>query len=368
MGVDAKYRRMVGLTGWPDTRFLTLTGAGLPIIQAPMAGASGVELAVAALKAGAVGSLPCAMLSPDAVKEQANAVRAQADGPLNLNFFCHDLGGPPDETEWRKLLSPYYAEAGLDMPAVPAGAPLRQPFNAGMADAVEQVRPDIVSFHFGLPAPDLVERVRNAGARILCSATTVAEARWLAAQGCDAIIAQGFEAGGHAGHFLAGYRPVGLLTLIRQIVADADVPVVAAGGIVDGAGIAAAFLLGASAVQIGTAYLATPESIIGPQHRAMLGTTAAEVTVATNLMTGREARGIPNRLIDELGPMSDAPPAFPHAAAALTPLRAHAEAAGHADFTPLWAGQGASLVREIGAQELTERLARDAMAALGDAK
>lgn len=330
-----------------------------------MAGASGVNLAVAAIEAGAVGSLPCALLSPDQIEHQAKEVRSRGKGPLNLNFFCHRLGDAPDDGEWRALLAPYYVEAGIDPAASPV-AFVRRPFDAAMAEAVETVRPEIVSFHFGLPAPDLVERVRSSGARIVSSATTPAEARWLADRGCDAIIAQGFEAGGHAGYFLSGHHPVGLFALVRAIVTGTDVPIIAAGGIVDGAGMAAAFMLGASAVQIGTAYLATPESLIGPAHRARLGTQGGEATIFTNVMTGREARGLRNRVIDEVGPLCGHAPPFPHAATALAPLRAHAEAEGRDDFTPLWAGQAASLARENGARNLTEKLAREAMALLGE--
>ena len=363
MGIHAQQWGVVGLSRWPDTRILALTGASLPIIQAPMAGSSGVDLAVAAISAGAVGSLPCALLSPEQVEAQTGEVRSRATGPLNLNFFCHALDDAPDDSEWRRRLAPYYEEAGID-PASSAGAPPRVPFNAAMAATVERTRPEIVSFHFGLPPEDLFRRVRDTGAIIISSATTAAEARWLADRGTDAIIAQGFEAGGHAGHFLAGHRPMGLFALVRTILSSVDVPVIAAGGIVDGAGIAAAFMLGASAVQIGTAYLATPESLIGPAHRARLGTQSGETTVITNLLTGREARGMRNRLIDEMGPMCENAPAFPHAATALASLRAQAEAQGRDDFSSLWAGQAASLVRETGAKQLTEQLARDALALL----
>lgn len=344
--------------GWPDRRFVDLSGARVPIVQAPMAGAGGVELAVAAMQGGAVGSLPCALLRAEQVVAQAAEVRGRTEGPLNLNFFCHELGPVPDEGEWRALLAPFYAEFGIEGPGDPP--PLRRPFDAAMAEVVETVRPELVSFHFGLPDAALLARVRATGAKLIGNATTLAEAQWLAARGCDAIIAQGFEAGGHAGWFLGGHRPVGLLALIRQIAASVEVPVIAAGGIADGEGIAASLTAGASAVQIGTAYLACPESLVPDAHRALLG-TAAE-TVFTNVMTGRVARGFRNRLIDALGPVNNDAPAFPYASNALAPLQARARA----DFGPVWAGQGASLAREMPARELTQRMAEAVLRVLGE--
>ncbi|MCR5870872.1 nitronate monooxygenase [Sphingomonas sp. J344] len=252
------------LHGWPVREFFRLTGAQVPIIQAPMAGAGGVALAAAAIRGGAVGSLPCAMLTPDQVHEQVAQVRAQADGPLNLNFFCHVLGDPPNESAWRALLQPFYDKEGVGPPETPP--PLRTPFDDAMCRVVEEVRPEIVSFHFGLPEPALLDRVRRAGALIVGNATTRAEARALTDQ-VDLVIAQGFEAGGHAGHFLDGYRPEGTLALVRQVALDADlplVPAIAAGGIADAAGIAAVLQLGAGAVQLGTAYLHTAEATISP--------------------------------------------------------------------------------------------------------
>jgi nitronate monooxygenase len=346
------------VTAWPDRRFLELTGARLPIVQAPMAGSSGVRMAIAALQAGAVGSLPCALLSPDQVATQVAEVRRDAAGPLNLNFFCHELGVAPDERAWRALLAPFYAAEGV---AAPSGAPvLRLPFDAAMCDMVEALRPEIVSFHFGLPESTLFARVKATGARILASATIVAEARWLAERGVDAIIAQGFEAGGHAGWFLDRHRPVGLASLVRGMVATVDLPVIAAGGIADAKGMAGALTLGASAVQIGTAYLNTPESLAPPAHRALLGTDAE--TVFTNLLSGRAARGFVNHLMAELGAMRAEAPVFPYSSIALAPLRAHAEADGRGDYSPFWAGQSAALVRPQPAHDFTERLARDALA------
>ncbi|ATY34771.1 2-nitropropane dioxygenase [Sphingomonas psychrotolerans] len=324
-----------------------------------MAGAGGVALAAAAIRGGAVGSLPCAMLDAGQIAAQAAEVRAAAGGPLNLNFFCHELDDAPDDGAWRTALAPFYDREGVTPPEAAAG--LRRPFDAALCAAVEAVRPEIVSFHFGLPAPALLARVK-AVAKVFGNATTVDEARFLARQGCDAVIAQGSEAGGHAGWFLEGHRPIGTLALVRRIVRAVDVPVIAAGGIVDGAGVAAALALGASAAQSGTAYLATPESLASPMHRNLLGSEAE--TVFTNLLTGREARGFRNRLIDALGPLSPIVPAFPHAATALAPLRAAAEADGREDYSPLWAGQGAALARAMPAETLTRLLAEEALAAL----
>ncbi|MBO9713573.1 MAG: nitronate monooxygenase [Sphingomonas sp.] len=327
-----------------------------------MAGAAGVALAVAAIRGGAVGSLPCAMLTPEQVRAQVAEVRAAASGPLNLNFFCHTLPEPaPDERAWRALLAPYYAEEGVEPGPPPA---LRRPFDAAMAEAVAEVRPAIVSFHFGLPEPTLLARVRGAGSKVFGNATTRAEMHWLAAQGVDAVIAQGAEAGGHSGWFLGErHVPVSLAELLAQPM---DVPVIAAGGIVDGAGIAAALRAGAAMAQLGTAYLATPESRIPAPFRALIGAEGSRDTAFTNLFSGREARGIRNRLMRELGPVNAAVPAFPHGSTALAPLRAKAEADGRGDYSPLWAGTRAAEARVMPAEQLTRTLAAEARAALGD--
>lgn len=335
-------------------------GAAAPIVQAPMAGAAGTALAIAAMRGGAVGSLPCAMLSPEQVAAQVAEVRRGAEGPLNLNFFCHHLPEPaPDETAWRALLAPYYAEEGVAQGDPP---PLRRPFDAALCTAVEAARPEIVSFHFGLPEDVLLARVRGTGALVFGCATTIEEMRRLAERGVDAVIAQGAEAGGHSGWFLAeAHRPTPLAELLAEEIA---VPVIAAGGIVDGAGIARALVAGADGVQIGTAYLATPESMISAPFRALLGT--AVESEFTNLFSGREARGIRNRLMRELGPVRAEAPAFPYASNALAPLRARAEADGRGDYSPLWAGAGVARVRALGAEELTRNLAREAREPAGD--
>lgn len=356
------------LANWPVQDFLNRTGARVPIIQAPMAGAGGTALAAAAIRGGALGSLPCAMLTPDQVRAQVAEVRAQAEGPLNLNFFCHTLGVAPDEARWRSLLGPFYEAEGVGPPATPP--PLRAPFDEAMLQVVKALRPEVVSFHFGLPEQRLVDRIRAAGIVVIGNATTFAEGQWLTGH-VDMIIAQGFEAGGHAGHFLSGYRPEGTMALTRAVVREADVtlkPVIAAGGIGDAEGIAAALMLGAGAVQLGTAYLHTAEATISAAHRAALGGE----TVVTNLFSGGLARGVRNKLIDAIGPVHPDAPRFPYASGALAELRRVAEADGRGDYSPMWAGQAADLGKPLpgqppeGAQALTERLARETFELLGE--
>ncbi len=335
-------------------------GIELPIIQAPMAGAQGSALAVAVSNAGGLGSLPCAMLTVEAMKAELAAIKAGTTRPFNVNFFCHTPPAPDAAREdaWRAALAPYYGEFGIDASVIPAG-PGRAPFSAAAADALEGFRPAVVSFHFGLPAPDLLARVKGWGAKVLSSATTVDEARWLEAHGVDAVIAQGAEAGGHRGMFLSAdlSTQVGTFALLPQIVRAVKFPVIAAGGIADARGVAAALALGAAGVQVGTAYLLCPEALTSTVHRAALKSEAARHTTLTNLFTGRPARGIVNRVIRELGPISAAAPAFPLATAAIAPLRAKAESQGSGDFSPLWSGQNASVCREVPAAQLTRDLA-----------
>ncbi len=335
-------------------------GTDLPVIQAPMAGAQASAMAIAVCNAGGLGSLPCAMLSTSQMQAELTAIRAATDRPFNVNFFCHaePVVDPAREAAWKDRLGPYYAEFGIDPATVGAG-PGRAPFNAAYADVLAEFRPPIVSFHFGLPSPELLARVRAWGAKVLASATTVAEARWLEAQGVDAVIAQGVEAGGHRGIFLSDdlTTQLGTFALLPRIVAAVRVPVIAAGGIADAAGVAAARALGASAVQVGTAYLLCPEATASAMHRAALQGPQAEHTALTNLFTGRPARGIVNRLMRELGPMNAAAPAFPLGTAAIAPLRAAAERAGSGDFSPLWSGQNPSGCRAVPAAEITRALA-----------
>jgi len=338
-----------------------LLGISLPILQAPMAGVQGSALAIAVSNAGGLGALPCAMLGPEALRKELAALRAQTERPFNVNFFCH-APPPPDaarDAAWRERLQPYFVELGADPASIPTG-PGRLPFNAESAELLAEFRPPVVSFHFGLPSPELLRRVRAWGARVLSSATTVAEARWLEERGVDAVIAQGLEAGGHRGMFLSQDldTQLGTLALVRQVVAAVKVPVIAAGGIADAQGVAAALALGAGGVQVGTAYLLCPEATTSALHRQALASEAARVTTLTNVFTGRPARGIVNRAIRELGPISDTAPAFPQAAPAMGVLRARAEALGRSDFSPLWSGQNASGCKAIPAAQLTRELAR----------
>jgi len=340
---------------------MSFLGSELPLIQAPMAGVQLSALTIAVCKAGGLGSLPCAMLSVEAMRKELAAIRAATERPFNVNFFVHTppAADPRREASWRAAFAPYYREYGIDPESIPAG-PGRAPFTAEAADALEEFKPAVVSFHFGLPPADLVRRMQKWGCKILASATTVDEARWLEAHGADAVIAQGVEAGGHRGNFLSddiSTQP-GTFALVPQVVRAVKVPVIAAGGIADAKGVAAARALGASAVQIGTAYLLCPEATTSAVHRAALKSEAARNTALTNLFTGRPARGIVNRVMRELGPINAAAPAFPLATSAITPLRGKAEAQGRGDFSPLWSGQNATGCREIPAGELTRALAQ----------
>lgn len=324
-----------------------------------MAGVQGSALAIAVCQAGGLGSLPCAMLSHDAMRREMTAIRAATGKPFSVNFFCHT---PPEadtrrEAEWRVALEPYYKEFGIDPSESTAAS--RRPFDADAAAIVEEFRPALVSFHFGLPEATLLKRVKATGAKVFASATTVDEARWLQECGVDAVIAQGAEAGGHRGMFLSDdlTTQIGTFALVPQIVGAVSVPVIAAGGIADAHGVAAALALGAVAVQVGTAYLLCPEATTSAFHRAALKSRAAAHTAITNLFSGRPARGIVNRLMRELGPMSDRAPAFPLASTALAPLRAAAEKRGDGGFSPLWCGENATGCREIPAGELTHALA-----------
>lgn len=340
-------------------RLCELLGTELPIIQAPMAGVQDSRLAVAVSNAGGLGSLPCALLSPEALRRELAAIKEQTDKPFNVNFFCHSPPEPsaPREAQWRRSQAPYYQELGLDAQDIPPG-PLRTPFGSEAAQVIAEFAPPVVSFHFGLPAEDLLARVRSWGAKILGCATTVEEARWLEGRGVDGIIAQGLEAGGHRGCFLSAdlTTQVGTFALVPQIVAAVRVPVIAAGGIGDRNAVAAALLLGAAGVQVGTAYLLCPEATSSAVHRAALQSPAAHHTALTNLFSGRPARGIMNRLMKDLGPMSALPPEFPLASTALGPLRARAESQACGDFSPLWAGQNLSGCKEVPAAVLTRAL------------
>jgi len=356
---------------WPDRRLIDLLKIEAPIVQAPMAGAHDQALAIAVAQGGGLGSLPCAMISADKAREQIQVFRQQVSAPVNLNFFCHTPveADAASEERWRKRLGAYYSEHGID-PAAPINAANRAPFDETMCALVEEVKPEVVSFHFGLPPQPLLQRVKAAGSIVLASATIVREAVWLAQNGADVIIAQGADGGGHRGMFLTddiATQP-GTMSLLPQVVDAVKLPVIAAGGIADGRGIAAAFAMGAAGVQIGTAYLRTPESTLAAPNRAALRAASDETTVITNVMTGRPARGVINRVMREVGPVSPDAPAFPHAATALGPLKAAAEKGGKTDFSNLWAGQAVHLGGELPAAELTRKLAKDGLARMAGLK
>ena len=352
---------------WPDRRLIDLFKTEFPIVLAPMAGVMDADLVIAAAQGGALGSLPCAMLSAEKAREQVQVIRQRVSAPVSMNFFCHKQAAvdPSQEAAWKERLSPYYKEFGLD-PAAPITAANRAPFDGAMCEVVEELKPEIVSFHFGLPEQGLLARVKAAGCKVMSSATTVREAVWLEENGADVIIAQGAEAGGHRGMFLTDdiREQPGTFALVPQVVDAVHVPVVAAGGIADGRGIAAAFALGAAGVQIGTAYLRCPESKVSAPARAALAQGRDDATVITNVMTGRPARGLANRVMREVGPIAPEAPAFPHAATGLAPLKAAAEKQGRLDFTSLWAGQAVRLGRHMPAAELTRALAGSALARL----
>jgi nitronate monooxygenase len=356
------------MSNWPDRRIQDLFGIEHPILLAPMAGFGTPALAGAVAEAGGLGALASATITPEQARADIAAYRAATAKPLNLNFFCHT---PPAsdaarDAIWRARLAPYYREFGLD-PAMPLSAASREPFNDAFLAVVEALRPEVVSFHFGLPERRLLDGVRATGARVISSATTVAEARFLEAEGCDAIIAQGAEAGGHRGMFLtedvAGQ--VGTFALVPQVVDAVRVPVIAAGGIADARGIVAALALGAAAVQIGTAFLFAPEAKVAPAHREALDRAEADATAMTNVFTGRPARGVINRLMREVGPLAAEAPGFPRAGGAVAPLRAATEPKGSGDFMPLWSGQAARLARPMPAGDLVRTLAVEALAKLG---
>jgi len=337
-----------------------LLGIELPIIQAPMAGAQNHALAAAACEAGGLGSIPAGMLDAEALETELSALEALTERSYNVNFFCHrtPAADPARIDAWHRLLAPFFAEFEVDPASIPGGA-TRQPFDAAMAEVLERHRPAVISFHFGLPEPQLLRRARATGAKILSSATTVEEGLWLQQHGVDAVIAQGLEAGGHRGIFLGEdlTTQLGTFALLPQLVAALDVPVIAAGGIADARGVAAAQALGAAGVQLGTAYLLCPESRTNALHRAALKSPQAVHTALTTLFSGRPARGIVNRIMRELGPLPEGVPPFPLAGNAIGALRAQTEKQGLDHCTPLWAGQNVSGCREIPAGQLTRELA-----------
>ncbi|QYJ84201.1 NAD(P)H-dependent flavin oxidoreductase [Shewanella aegiceratis] len=345
--------------------FKALLGTELPIIQAPMAGVQDSKLAIAVANAGGLGSIPCGMLSSAQIVDEIKRFRAATSAPLNLNFFCHEL--PPfdnrAQARWHELLAPYFDELEIAADLGQGGAS-RMPFNHEIADAIEAFKPEVISFHFGLPQEDLLKRVRSWGAKVISSATTVAEAEYLAARGVDGIIVQGVEAGGHRGMFLSDdvSTQVELEPLLTEIASRVDAPLIAAGGIGDGHGVQAALSMGACAVQVGSAYLLCDEANTSSLHRAAIehaantegSTVRAEgCTALTNLFSGRPARGLVNRAMSELGAINDSTPAFPYATNLMAQLRKASETRGMSDFSPLWCGQNVGSCKKISAGEMT---------------
>src|SRR5271166_4069386 len=344
---------------WPRTDFLELLGVTHPIIQAPMSGFATPALAAAVCNAGGLGSIGCAGVPATTVREQVAALRQATNRPYILNFFvhAHPRVDPDATARMRARLSAYFDELGLG--AVPEPKELFPPFDEEQLALVLELRPRVVSFHFGLPDASAVRRVKEAGCIILSSATTVAEARWLEANGADAVIAQGFEAGGHRGSFSdsLGAGMVGTMALVPQIVDAVRSPVIAAGGIADGRGVAAAFALGASGAQLGTAFLGCLEANVSPLHRARLRAGTDDATEVTRAFTGRPARAIRNRFVAE---MADAEALdFPLQASLAGPLWQVADETARAQLMPVWAGQAVALVRELPAGQLVERLAAE---------
>ncbi len=342
---------------WPDNDLTTRLGIRYPIIQAPMAGASTPALAIAVSTAGGLGSLGLAMHTQEALRNDCATVSA-AGAPYNANFFVHSepVDDPARAADTRSLLAPYYRELGLgEVPDVVTPAPS---FNDTHLQAVLDLRPPVVSFHFGLPGDDAFKAIKAAGLYTLSSATNVAEARELEARGVDAVIAQGFEAGGHRGTFSEPYEKghVGTLALVPQVVDAVSIPVIAAGGIGDGRGIAAALALGASAVQLGTAFLTCPESATHPIYRRALNEARDDQTRITHAFSGRPARGLENRYLLEMAGHEARYPDFPILNSLTGPLRKTSAKENNPDFLSLWSGQSAAMSRNLPASELIQLL------------
>lgn len=350
---------------WPTDRLQKLLGIKHPVIQAPMAGASTPAMAVAVTNAGGMGSLGCAMMSADKLRAAAKDV-AGAKGPVNFNFFVHR---EPDiarynQARMREALAPHYAALGLG--DVAAAAPGMPAFNDAMLEVLLACAPKVASFHFGLPAAHAVDALKRAGVVLIGCATSVAEARALEAGGMDAIVAQGMEAGGHRGVFIGEPQDndMGTMALVPLMVDAVRVPVIAAGGIFDGRGVAASLMLGAAGAQLGSAFLRAPESMTPPLHKQALAEAPDNFTRPTRLFTGRPARSIRNRMVRELAALeSDAAP-FPAQRAVTAPLAKAAAERGSADFMPLWSGQAGMRAKEEPSAQIFLRICDEALALL----
>lgn len=344
-----------------------LLGIDRPILQAPMAGAATPALAAAVSNAGGLGALGVAMMPPEMLRQEVATLRTMTNGSFNLNYFVHDEPdlSTYDAAPMRAALARHYAELGLgDVPAPSVPSPA---FNEEALALLLELRPRVASFHFGLPAPDIVDRLKKAGMAVIGSATTAAEARALEKGGADAIIAQGHEAGGHRGTFLdhVDLGTVGTLALVPQVVDAVNVPVIAAGGIGDERGIAAAFMLGAAGVQLGTAYLLCPEAQVHPVHRKALSEASDHSTVVTKLFSGRPARAIRTRLTEDLHPYEHQAAPFPAQRPLVAPLTSAGAKSERAEFMQLWSGQAARLSKAEPAGEKTMRLIAEAYKLMG---
>ncbi len=344
---------------WPNNRLCELLGIEHPIIQAPMAGAATPELAAAVSNAGGLGSLGCGEMSADQMEATVKRLRMLTNRPFNLNFFVHPAPAvtQADFDRARERLAPYYQALSLSPPKALASS--EPGFDATKLQLVLELRPHVISFHFGLPDPATVSSLKKAGIIILSTATTVEEAVVLAASGVDAIIAQGYEAGGHRG----SHQPrepwdgVGLMSLLPQVVDAVERPVIAAGGIADGRGIAAAFALGASGVQMGTAFLSCPEAGTDRARRAMLRNAKDTDTLMTDAFSGRAARAVRNRYALEMREQREPLLAFPLLYNLTDPLGEAVE--GGQDFGFHLYGQSAALCRELPAAELMNQLVEE---------
>jgi len=347
---------------WPQSHLQKMFSIELPIVQAPMAGSSGLEMALAVSDAGGLGSLACAPLEASDLRKLLLATKAKSSKSFNVNFFAHREVAGDNDTAWLNRLFGYFKELDIEPPHSLSSGSIK-PFDETRCQVIEEIKPAIVSFHFGLPDEALVRRIKTVGAKVISSATTVDEAVWLVEHGCDAIIAQGIEAGGHRGMFLTDnvHTQIGTLSLVPQIVDAVDVPIIAAGGIADGRTIAAALALGASGVQCGTAYLFTNEATISDAYHRALQSASSLGTSVTNVFSGRPTRTIMNRVMRETGPMADDAPAFPRGFSAMGPLQAKAEKNGSRDFSAHYCGQSSRLGYLTSAGQLTHNLAADAL-------
>lgn len=372
---------------WRDLRLIKRLGLRVPLLQAPMAGAQDSDLAIAVARGGGLGAVPCALLSADAVREHVQRFRAATrdlSAPINLNFFCHTLpaADPVADKQWQDLLKPYYQEYNVDVAKLTTKGALRMPFDEGSLELIRELKPEVVSFHFGLPSPQMLQGVKDTGALVISTATTVREAQWLEQHGCDAVIAQGLEAGGHRGVFLPRKeatsptgshrnssmdfpRQTGVMALVPQIVDAIKLPVIATGGIGDARGVLAASALGAAAVQMGTVFLLSNETNTSQLHREMLKRAATAngqetlETEITNVFSGRPARGFVTRVMKELGPMCAAAPEFPTAGAPLGPIKKAAEANGYTAFSSMWSGMSPGFSREGSAEDIVRSIIRE---------